>query len=603
MSGGKDDVVLRATPDVDLGIDGLQTPTLIGQGGFGAVYRAEQQALGRTVAVKILSAPGLDDRTRERFTRECMAIGALSGHPHIVTVFDSGINGWGRPFIVMDYMARGSIADRVAVEGSIPWPEAVDMGIKLAGAVASAHAAGILHRDIKPQNVLISAYGEPKLADFGISSIGGEQTSSGSITASLEHAAPELLDAAVATAASDVYALASTIYTMVAGECAFPRGQEEPIQSVITRILTKPVPDLRPRGVPGALCDVLERALAKSPEERYASVREFAEALQNVQEQQGLARTTAVDVAPAGGFEVLDRFAPRSSGTTAPTRARVRSEYVPPAPPPQPAPPVWKRPLFVAAMVVALFAIAASAFALTRGEEERPTSPATEQVAAKDQDSDAEASKERRNTADKKKGAGNDRKGKNNKRAPVPGRGGLPSYAGGVSYGAGTTYGSGGGTGGSTASSGGSTTTGSDSTTTKSGGSGGGSGGTEQKKQPPPPPPAPNTTLYHMYKVRTDQHVMTTDPGRVDQLQAENYRTDVVGGVYSYSEDGTRPLEELGLWAFSSYSGQTSPQTGRNQLWRMRKSGRFFYTSSPGVKDQFAIGYSWEADEWGWVAR
>ncbi|MBW3595265.1 MAG: serine/threonine protein kinase, partial [Actinobacteria bacterium] len=339
MNGGKDDVVARVAPEIDLGIDGLSEPILIGQGGFGAVYRAEQQALGRTVAVKVLSAPGLDDRTRDRFTRECMAIGALSGHPHIVTVFDSGINGWGRPYIVMDYMARGSIADRIAVDGSIPWPEAVDMGIKICGAVATAHAAGVLHRDIKPQNVLISAYGEPKLGDFGISSIGGEQTSSGSITASLEHAAPELLDASPATTATDVYALASTIYTMVAGECPFPRGNDEPIQSLITRIATQTVPDLRPRGVPGALCDVLERALAKSPDDRPSSVEELADSLRKVQEQHGLAPTALIETPAVAGFGLLDRFAPRSTGTTAPTRVRMRNEYVPPAPPPQAAPP------------------------------------------------------------------------------------------------------------------------------------------------------------------------------------------------------------------------------------------------------------------------
>jgi len=585
VTGGTDDVLAQQRHGVDLGIEGLASPVLIGQGGFGAVYRADQETLGRTVAVKILSAPGLDERTRERFARECMAIGALSGHPHIVTVFDSGINGWGRPYIVMDYMARGSVADHVAVHGPVPWPEAVDMTVKLCGAVASAHAVGILHRDIKPQNVLISAYGEPKLGDFGISSIGGEQTNSGSITASLEHAAPELLDATTATAGTDVYALASTLFTMVAGESPFPRGSDEPIQSLIARIISESVPDLRPRGAPGALCDILERALAKSPLDRYGSIEEFADALRNLQEAQGLVPTAIVQTPPAGGFELLDRFAPKGAGTTAPTRARVRNELIPPAPRPQTAPAFWKRPLFIAGVVAALL-VGAGAFALTRSDEPQTTpTTAVAEGPAGDQRVDSSGGGDAERTKIRRPDKGKRSRGRGGRTA-----GGFGSGGGGGSF----VTAPGSGSGGSTSSASGGTSTQS-----------GGEGGTAENKQPPPKedkpqgPPPPETPLYHAYN-SNDQHIMTTEKNEADSKKASGWRVEFVGYVYSSSVEGTRALGIGSLHAFSSSSGTTDPQTSRIPLYRMTKNGAFFYTS--GDPDFFqARGWSDGGGPYAWV--
>ena len=581
VSGGSD-VVPGMTTAVDIGVEGLRQPILIGQGGFGAVYRAEQPSLGRTVAVKILSAPGMDERTRDRFERECVAIGALSGHPHIVTVFDSGINEWGRPFIVMDFMSRGSIADRVALDGPMQWPEAVDMGVKVGGAVASAHANGILHRDIKPQNVLVSAYGEPKLGDFGISSIGGEQTSSGTVTASLEHAAPELLNGAPASIATDVYALASTIYTMVAGRSPFARNPDEPIQSLITRILTERVPDLRPRGVPGALCDVLERGLSKEPADRYGSSTEFADALRDVQEQQGLVATPLVRTEAVGGYEVLDRFAPRGSGTTAPTRARVRNEYVPPVPP-APAVPVWKRPLFVAAAVMVLLALAATSFALTRPEATPEREPA---VAAEETPAEIAADRGEADGRAAKKKDRNDRK--------RPGKKGSKG-TGGFAGGSGSTYvppssgssSSGSGTGTSGAPSG--------------DGDSKGSGGNAAPQKEPEPPPAPDSTLWHAYK--DEDHVVGIDPGVRTQYASRGYTIQEIGRVYSGPEEGTRslPLDGGTGYVFVSGTGETSPQTSRIQLWRMSKGSDFFYTTDQGERSRY-LGYGWSAGEFGWVA-
>ena len=121
------------------------------------------------------------------------ALGALSQHPHVVTVFVSGFTADGRPYLSMEYMPGGSLADRIA-GGALPWPEAVDVVIKVAGVLQAAHDAGVLHRDIKPGNILVSGYGEPKLADFGIARMEDRtETRSGVVSATIEHAAPEVL--------------------------------------------------------------------------------------------------------------------------------------------------------------------------------------------------------------------------------------------------------------------------------------------------------------------------------------------------------------------------------------------------------------------------
>ena len=146
---GADGGTMRRPP-VELGIEGITDATRVGQGGFGTVYRAKQTAFGRTVAVKVLSTPGLDENELRRFEQECRAIGALSGHPHVVAVYETGHTPAGQPYLVLDYLPGGTLADRIDEFGALPWDEVADTGVKLAGALAAAHAAGVLHRDVKP---------------------------------------------------------------------------------------------------------------------------------------------------------------------------------------------------------------------------------------------------------------------------------------------------------------------------------------------------------------------------------------------------------------------------------------------------------------------
>ena len=265
-----------------LGIDGLEELTEVGRGGFGIVYRAHQPALGRVVAVKVVVGV-LDDRVRERFEREGRAMGALSGHPNIVTVYTTGLTKDNQPYLVMEYLEAGSLADRLERDGPLPWSEVLEIGTKLAGALEAAHCAGVLHRDIKPGNVLISSYGEPKLADFGIACLeGGPETRSGIITASLAHAPPEVLDGRGATKQSDVYSLCSTLYELVTGTAPFVRESDETVIPLLTRIANEPVADLRPRGIPHGVCTVLEAGMTKDPNERIPTADQLEERLRAV---------------------------------------------------------------------------------------------------------------------------------------------------------------------------------------------------------------------------------------------------------------------------------------------------------------------------------
>ena len=278
-----------------LGIPGVQEPDEIGRGGFGTVYRAEEPEFGRAVAIKIIQDRLDDDEVQRAFVRECQAMGRLSGHPHIVAVHRGGTTDGGAPYIVMDLMDGGSLADRLRAEGSLPWSEVLQIGVAVAGALETAHRAGILHLDVKPSNVLMSRYGEPKLADFGTSRLPGvTATTDGRVRASIAYAAPERLLDGTATPSADLYALGSTLYTLLTGEPAFSTKSGEDLLVAISRIVRQPVPDLRGHGVPAPVVHVIERLLAKSPVDRYATAAEAAAALQAAQRATGCEVTRAV---------------------------------------------------------------------------------------------------------------------------------------------------------------------------------------------------------------------------------------------------------------------------------------------------------------------
>src|SRR5690606_20779684 len=187
----------------DLAAMGLTEAQEIGRGGFGVVYRCVQRALDRVVAVKVL-ASDLDPESRERFLREEHAMGRLSGHPNIVDILQVDVTAAGLPFIVMPFATHGSLERLVHDLGPLSWADTLRAGVKLAGAIESAHRTRILHRDVKPANVLLSSYGEPQLTDFGIARMpGGFRTSDSQITGSPAFTAPEVLKGEEPTVQSD----------------------------------------------------------------------------------------------------------------------------------------------------------------------------------------------------------------------------------------------------------------------------------------------------------------------------------------------------------------------------------------------------------------
>ncbi len=305
---------------VDLGIAGLGPGTPIGRGGFGTVYKAEQPAFRRTVAVKVLSGT-LDDRTQRRFERECQAMGALSDHPGIVTIYDAGTTASGAPYLVMAFHAGGSIEDRIANDGAMGWEAGVRLGVEVAAALSAAHRIEVLHRDVKPANILLSGYGTAQLGDFGIARItGATQTRSDHVTASILYAPPEILEGKPATAAADVYSLGATLFEAIGGRAAFLGSGEDPLATLLARVAESPVPDLRTGGVPDDVATAIEQAMAKRPDQRQASAATLARELADAGRRHGLDLGTVATPpdAPVPPAEPVDALGPPDPATRVP---------------------------------------------------------------------------------------------------------------------------------------------------------------------------------------------------------------------------------------------------------------------------------------------
>jgi len=257
-------------------VPGYRDLARIGHGGFSVVYRAVQESFERAVALKVLNV-GPDEDARRRFLREVRLASRLSGHPHVVTVLDTGTTDSGRPYLAMD-LYDGSMKRRTARTGPLTPAETALVGAKIAEALAAAHSLGVLHRDVKPNNILISRFGEPALADFGVSCLLDSNSSASVLDVfSPQHAAPELITRGVPTKASDVYALGSTLYELVTGRPPFGADNRD-VRSIMWKALSEPAPRPECPGLPG-LADAIERAMAKDPADRFADAEEFARTL------------------------------------------------------------------------------------------------------------------------------------------------------------------------------------------------------------------------------------------------------------------------------------------------------------------------------------
>ncbi len=258
--------------------------SLIGQGGMSTVYLGYDPRSQREVAIKILPPYYLHStKFRERFEREAYMI-ALLEHPAIVPVYDMGEED-GQPYIVMRYMSGGSLGDKLK-NGPIPLRDSMEMYLRLAPALDTAHARGITHRDVKPDNLLFDKYDNVFLSDFGLArlreTIGFANISDGSVMGTPAYMSPEQIQGDhEIDGRSDIYSMGVVLYQMLCGEVPF---YGTTAASVMMMHLVNPVPQILEinKTLPTAIQTVLDTALAKKPEDRYQSAGEFAKAIQAV---------------------------------------------------------------------------------------------------------------------------------------------------------------------------------------------------------------------------------------------------------------------------------------------------------------------------------
>ena len=271
----------------------------LGEGGMGVLYRARDTRLSRTVALKLLHGDALvDPNRRARFVREARAASALS-HPNIVTVYDIDETADGVQCIAMEYV-EGRSLDRRLGEGPLPVEEALRYGIDVARALGAAHAAGIVHRDVKPANVMVTRSGQVKVLDFGLAKLGAVMDGSGLATEATltrdaktreglvlgtpAYMSPEQARGEVVDARSDVFSCGALLYEMLAGRRPFDGPSVAALLSSILRDDPTPLASVR-RGVPADLAAVVMRCLARDRDARYADGNELAKALAACQER------------------------------------------------------------------------------------------------------------------------------------------------------------------------------------------------------------------------------------------------------------------------------------------------------------------------------
>lgn len=279
---------------------------VVGEGGMAIVWRAEDTELRRTVAVKVLREQfARDPEFLDRFRSEARAAAGLND-PGIVSVFDVGEDG-GRHFLVMEYVAGSDLKDVIRAEAPLPAHRAIEIGARVARAVAAAHAQGLVHRDIKPQNVLVAPDGRMKVADFGIAravSAAG-MTAPGIVMGTVHYVAPEQAAGQPATPASDVYSIGVVLYEMLAGRVPFEAESSLGVAMKIMSEEPEPLAVVNPRA-PEVLVRIVERAMAKDPATRFPDAGALADALEqygrwSAQQTAPLATAAAPEVAPDPG--------------------------------------------------------------------------------------------------------------------------------------------------------------------------------------------------------------------------------------------------------------------------------------------------------------
>ena len=256
-----------------------------GRGGMAVVYKAFQQSLNRYVAIKVLHQPyGMDEEFVVRFKQEALAAARLS-HPNIVHVYDAG-TAHGRHYIAMAFVEGGTLTELIR-QGPLESEQAISIAAQLADALEYAHSQGVIHRDIKPGNVLLTRDGRPLLSDFGIAKVWADSqslTRTGTSFGTPEYMAPEQIEGRTHDGRTDIYSLGVVLYEMLAGTPPF-KGGDSPMQTMYAHVHRPPPPlrDINPQ-IPDWLSAVVAKALAKGPDDRYQRASDMAGALRRGRE-------------------------------------------------------------------------------------------------------------------------------------------------------------------------------------------------------------------------------------------------------------------------------------------------------------------------------
>ena len=316
---------------------------LVGTGGMSSVYRAHDRLLERDVAIKVLHEQfTADGEYVERFRREARAVAQLS-HPNIVTVIDRGEQD-DRQFIVFEYVDGENLKALIDREGPLPEREAIELALQVARALGFAHEEGLIHRDVKPQNVLLNDGRQAKVTDFGIArslDVHGGLTQTGTVMGTSDYIAPEQARGSRVDAQSDIYSLGTVLYELLTGEVPFAGDN---FVAVAMQHINQPPPSVRERRPELSPCvdEVVRRAMAKEPRDRFRSMEELCAALNDCNAE-------------------LDGVTGAQTMVVVPQRRRRRSR---PARPPAERPSVWPLIMLLAGLAV-LAGILAAVFTFT----------------------------------------------------------------------------------------------------------------------------------------------------------------------------------------------------------------------------------------------
>ena len=313
-------------------VPGLTGLTVLARGGYATVFRAAQVSVGRDVAVKIENRTLENERDQRRFLREARAAGRMSSHPHVVDLFDAGVTVEGHPYLIME-LCEGSYAERIKTN-PLSAAEARDIGVKIADALADAHALGVLHRDVKPANLLQTRFGEPALADFGLAIL--SESRDQSITLDVltpAYAPPEVFRYAPPSPAGDVYALCATLYALMHGKPARWREDRAPSLVSLVDMFAEPIAALP--GTPPELMELLRVGMANDDGAR-PTAAQLRDALAALRIDVG-AHHPGVPSGPGDDDATVQRVKPSLPASMAPLALADLPDAEPPPPPHAPA--------------------------------------------------------------------------------------------------------------------------------------------------------------------------------------------------------------------------------------------------------------------------